>query len=76
MRPGSPLCVLELYDRPEGQKPDAGSVLGLFFHLTSGADTYTVEQVSGWLAESGFGPAEKKAFRSLPGLAMLSAKAV
>ena len=46
LRPGAPLCVLELYDRPEGQKPDSGSILGLFFHLTSGADTYTVEQVS------------------------------
>lgn len=75
-RPGAPLCVLELYDRPEGQRPDSGSILGLFFHLTSGADTYTVEQVSGWLAESGFGPAEKKTFRTLPSLAMLSAKAV
>jgi hypothetical protein len=76
VRLGAPLCVLELYDRPEGQKPDAGSVLGLFFHLTSGADTYTVQQVSSWLAEAGFGAAEKKVFRSLPGLAMLSAKAV
>lgn len=76
LRPGAPLCVLELYDRPEGQKPDSGSILGLFFHLTSGADTYTVEQVSGWLADSGFGPAEKKTFRTLPSLAMVSAKAV
>ena len=76
LRPGAPLCVLELYDRPDGQQPDSGSILGLFFHLTSGADTYTVEQVSGWLAESGFGPAEKKTFRTLPSLAMVSAKAV
>ncbi len=76
LRPGSPLCVLELYDRPEGRKPDSGSILGLFFHLTSGADTYTVEQVSGWLAEAGFGPAEKKTFRTLPSLAMVSAMAV
>jgi hypothetical protein len=76
LRPGAPLCVLELYDRPDGQKPDSGSILGLFFHLTSGADTYTVEQVSAWLADSGFGPAEKHTFRTLPSLAMLSAKAV
>jgi hypothetical protein len=76
LRPGAPLCVLELYDRPEGQKPDSGSILGLFFHLTSGADTYTVEQVSTWLADSGFGSAEKQTFRTLPSLAMLSAKAV
>jgi O-methyltransferase domain len=76
LRPGAPLCVLELYDRPEGQKPDSGSILGLFFHLTSGADTYTVEQVSTWLADSGFGPAQKHTFRALPSLAMLSARAV
>jgi ubiquinone/menaquinone biosynthesis C-methylase UbiE len=76
LRPGAPLCVLELYDRPEGQKPDSGSILGLFFHLTSGADTYTVEQVSSWLADSGFGSAEQKTFRTLPSLAMVSAKAV
>jgi O-methyltransferase domain len=76
LRPGAPLCVLDLYDRPEGQKPDSGSILGLFFHLTSGADTYTTEQVSAWMAESGFGPANKHTFRTLPSLAMLSAKAV
>lgn len=76
LRPGAPLCVLELYDRPDGQKPDSGSILGLFFHLTSGADTYTVEQVSSWLADAGFGPADKHTFRTLPSMAMLSAKAV
>jgi ubiquinone/menaquinone biosynthesis C-methylase UbiE len=75
LRPGAPLCVLELYDRPEGKKPDSGSILGLFFHLTSGADTYTVEQVSTWLSESGFGRAEKHTFRTLPSLAMLAARA-
>jgi hypothetical protein len=76
LRPGAPLCVLELYDRPDGQKPDSGSILGLFFHLTSGADTYTVEQVSTWLADSGFGSPSKQTFRTLPSMAMLSAKAI
>lgn len=76
LRPGAPLCVLELYDRPEGQAPDSGSILGLFFHLTSGADTYTVEQVSSWLRDSGFDTANRHTFRTLPSLAMLSARAV
>jgi hypothetical protein len=76
LRPGAPLCVLDLFDRPEGRKPDSGSILGLFFHLTSGADTYTVQQVSHWLEESGFGPVDKHDFRTLPSLAMLSARAV
>jgi len=76
LRPGAPLCVLDLYDRPDDRKPDSGSILGLFFHLTSGADTYTVEQVSTWLGEAGFEAPKKHTFRTLPSLAMLAAKAV
>jgi O-methyltransferase domain len=76
LRPGAPLCVLELYKRPAGERPDTASILGLFFHLTSGADTYTVEEVSGWLADAGFGPAGRTTFRRLPSLALLRAEAV
>jgi hypothetical protein len=54
LRPGAPACVLDLYDRPAGEEPDSGSYMGLFFHLTSSADTYSQEQVSGWLRDSGF----------------------
>lgn len=75
LRPGAPLCVLDLYDRPPGKKPDSGSILGLFFHLTSGADTYTVEEMSRWLSESGFGDVRTDTFRTLPSLAMVTGKA-
>ncbi len=76
LRPGSPLCVLDLYDRPEGQPASLASILGLFFHLTSGADTYTTEEVSRWLQESGYGRAAVKSLRNLPDLRLLIAKAV
>jgi hypothetical protein len=72
LRPGAPLCVLDLYDRPPGQRPDSGSILGLFFHLTSGADTYTRDQMSRWLSESGFGQVRTDTFRTLPSLAMVT----
>lgn len=75
LRPGSPLCVLDLYDRPGGQRANLASILGLFFHLTSGADTYTTDEVSRWMGESGYGPAEAKSFRTLPDLQLLIAKA-
>jgi len=75
LRPGAPLCVLDLYDRPEGKRPDMGSMLGLFFHLTSGADTYPTEEVSRWLEEAGFERPRAHTFRTLPSLAMLVAKA-
>lgn len=76
LRPGAPLCVLELYRRKSGEQPDAAAILGLFFHLTSGAETYSTEEVSGWLRESGFGPAKHRGFRTLPDLALLRAEAV
>ena len=77
LRPGAPLAVLDLYDRPAGSRANTASILGLFFHLTSGADTYTVEEVSRWMGESGFGgDVQAKSFRTLPDLRLLIAKAV
>lgn len=76
LRPGAPLAVLDLYDRPQGQRANLASILGLFFLLTSGADTYTADEVSRWLGESGFGSVESKSFRTLPDLRLLIAKAV
>jgi ubiquinone/menaquinone biosynthesis C-methylase UbiE len=76
LRPGAPLCVLDLYTRPAGRAPDTGALMGLFFHLTSGAETYSQDQVSTWLSEAGFDRARGTSFRRLPGLAMLAAKAV
>lgn len=74
LRPGAPLCVLDLYDRPTDTRPDSGSFLGLFFHLTSGADTYSTTEVSSWLASTGFGPARVKTLPQLPGLALVRAE--
>jgi hypothetical protein len=71
LRPGAPLCVLDLYDRPSSKRPDSGSYLGLFFHLTSGADTYSISEVSEWLAATGFGPVKVRTLPQLPGLALL-----
>ena len=74
LRPGAPLCVLDVYDRPANRKPDIGSYLGLFFHLTSGADTYTISEVSEWLSASGFGTARSRTLPQIPGLALLRAE--
>lgn len=76
LRPGAPLCVLDLYDRPGGNRATLASILGLFFHLTSGADTYTVDEVSRWMRECGYGGATVKSFRTQPDLRLVVAKAV
>jgi hypothetical protein len=74
LAPKAPLCVLDLFDRPAGRRPDSGSFLGLFFHLTSGADTYSQAQVSDWLSGAGFDRARIKTLPQLPGLALLQAR--
>ena len=74
LRPGAPLCVLDLFDRPAGKDPDISSMLGLFFHLTSGADTYTADEVMDWMAASGFEQPQRKTLLQLPGLALLRAE--
>jgi hypothetical protein len=74
LRPGAPLCVLDLYVPPAGKRRDSGSFLGLFFHLTSGADLYRAEQVSGWLRDAGFGEPRVKRLAQLPGLALIRAE--
>ena len=73
LRPGAPLCVLDLYSRAEGEAPDTGSFLGLFFHLTSGADTYSRGEVCEWLEASGFDDPSVKAIPQLPGLGLIRA---
>jgi hypothetical protein len=74
LRPGAPLCILDLFDRPAGKRPDVSSMLGLFFHLTSGADTYAADDVSGWLEATGFGAPRRTTMPQLPGLALLRAE--
>ena len=74
LEPGAPICVLELLRREPGEKPDQGALLGLFFHLTSGADTYSDDEMASWMADTGFGPARTKVFRSLPGLGLVRAE--
>ena len=71
LRPGAPLCVLDLYDRPPGQRANLASILGLFFHLTSGADTYTTDDVSRWIGESGYEGVRAKNLRRIPEMQLL-----
>ena len=67
--------MLDLYDRPPGKQPGSAAMLGLFFCLTSGADTYAVGEVSEWLESSGYANVSRRTFRTLPDLALLRAEA-
>ena len=74
LRPGAPVAVLDLFMPKTGSTPDAAAFLGLFFHLTSGAATYSPDDLTAWLAEAGFEKPRRVRIRRLPGQTLYLAK--
>jgi hypothetical protein len=73
LRPGGSLAVLDLFTRPIGKSPDGSAYLGLFFHLTSGAETYSPADLRGWLEEAGFEKPRRLRVRSIPNQTLFQA---
>jgi SAM-dependent methyltransferase len=74
LRPGAPFAVLDLFLPPGEKVPDAAAFLGLFFHLTSGAATYSPDDLANWLAEAGFEPPKRVRIRRIPGQTLFVAR--
>lgn len=72
--PGGTIAVLDLFTPPPGKRPDAGALLGLFFHLTSSAGTYTAQELAGWLEETGFERPRKVRIRRIPSQTLFEAR--
>ena len=73
LRPGGSVAVLDLFTRPPGKRPDGSAYLGLFFHLTSGAETYSPADLAGWLDEAGFERPRRVRVRSIPSQTLFQA---
>ncbi|MDX6696922.1 MAG: hypothetical protein QOE65_319 [Solirubrobacteraceae bacterium] len=76
LEPGGSVAVLDLFTRPAGKRPDASAYLGLFFHLTSGAETYSPAELADWLSEAGFERPRRVRVRSIPNQTLYQATAV
>jgi SAM-dependent methyltransferase len=74
LAPGGKVAVLDLFTPPAGRRPDAAAFLGLFFHLTSGAGTYSPGELREWLAEAGFGEPRRVRIRRIPGQTLYEAE--
>jgi ubiquinone/menaquinone biosynthesis C-methylase UbiE len=75
LKPGGTVAVLDLFLPKGGKTPDAAAFLGLFFHLTSGAATYSPDDLASWLAEAGFGKPKGVRIRRIPGQTLYLARA-
>ncbi len=66
LNPGGILAVLDMFEPPAGQKANTSAFLGLHFYLTSGASTYTEDDLKDWLADAGFTGPRRARLRSIP----------
>jgi SAM-dependent methyltransferase len=74
LKPGGTFAVLDLFTPPRNQQPDAGALLGMFFHLTSAAATYGPEELFGWLERTGFERPRKVRIRRIPSQTLYEAR--
>lgn len=76
LRPGGTLAVLDLFRTGRRRRPRASAAfLGLFFHLTSGADLPSAAGLARGLAAAGFGPPARARVRRLPDQRLYVARA-
>jgi hypothetical protein len=67
--------VLDMF-RSNGKRERASAAaLGLFFHLTSGADLQSPSELAGYLQEAGFSAPKRARIRRIPDQDLLQAKA-
>ena len=77
MKPGATLAVLDMFRSSDGKQQRASAAgLGLFFHLTSGADLPSPDELSGWFAEAGFSAPKLTNVRRIPDQGLYQARAV
>ena len=54
----------------------SAAALGLLFHLTSGADLHSPDELAGYFAEAGFGAPKRTKMRRIPDQDLFQAQAV
>lgn len=72
---GGRLLVWEPFreERKKQNRDQMGSLLALFFGLTSRRQSYTFSEVAGWAQEAGFRRIQRRTLRSAPGAPLLIA---
>ena len=76
MKPGGSVAVLDVFRSDAKRQRASAAALGLFFHLTSGADLHSPDELAGYFGEAGFGPPKRKKVRRIPDQGLYQAQAV
>jgi cyclopropane fatty-acyl-phospholipid synthase-like methyltransferase len=77
IKPGATLAVLDMFRSSDGKQQRASAAgLGLFFHVTSGADLPSPDELAGWFGEAGFTAPKLTKVRRIPDQGLYQARAV
>ncbi len=76
LKPGGTLAVLDMFRSDAKRQHASAAALGLFFHLTSGADLPGPDELAGYLAKAGFDAPKRTKVRRIPDQDLYQAKAV
>jgi hypothetical protein len=76
MKPAGTLAVLDMFRSDAKRQRASASALGLFFHLTSGADLHSPGELAGYMREAGFSAPERSRIRRIPDQGLYQARAV
>lgn len=73
---GGRVAVLEQVLPDEGDRPtQLGALTGLLFYVTSGARTYSSDEIAGWLGEAGYVNIRKRYLDRFPGMSLITGTA-
>ncbi len=73
---GGKVAVLEQVLPADGERPtQLGALTGLLFFVTSGARTYSIDEIKGWLDEAGFEHVRSRNLSRFPGMALITGQA-
>jgi ubiquinone/menaquinone biosynthesis C-methylase UbiE len=76
MKPGATLAVLDMFRSDARRERASAAALGLFFHLTSGADLHSPAELAGYMREAGFSAPKRVKIRRIPDQALFQARAL
>jgi 2-polyprenyl-3-methyl-5-hydroxy-6-metoxy-1,4-benzoquinol methylase len=76
MKPGASVAVLDMFRSDAKRQTASAAALGLLFHLTSGADLHSPEELRRYMVEAGFSAPTRTRIRRIPDQALYQATAV
>jgi cyclopropane fatty-acyl-phospholipid synthase-like methyltransferase len=76
LKPGGTLAVLDMFRSDAKRQRASAAAVGLLFHLTSGADLHSPDELAGFFTEAGFSAPKRTKVRRLPDQDLFQARAV